>query len=110
MTSNHFPALSYPYTATHSPYPAQPTHSPSVEHDRSEQHAELLDQIQSAVLQGEGLAADSDERLLTAVRSPVALRRRAVPDDGAAGCLLDSLGGLQTQNCQVCLGHTVRML
>ena len=73
------------------------------EHARAEQHAALLNQIESNVLRGEGTAVESGETVLTAVRSPVALRRRAVPDDGAAGCLLDILGGLKTQNCQVCM-------
>mmetsp|Transcript_5926 Transcript_5926/g.10010 ORF Transcript_5926/g.10010 Transcript_5926/m.10010 type:complete len:349 (-) Transcript_5926:151-1197(-) len=70
------------------------------EHARAEQHQALLARIEMAVLQGEGTSVESGEVVLTAVRSPVALRRRAVPDDGAAGCLLDNLAGLGTQNCQ----------
>jgi len=37
----------------------------------------------------------------TVVRSPLLLRRRSVPDSGAAGCILDEAAGLATKNCQV---------
>jgi hypothetical protein len=37
---------------------------------------------------------------MTSIRSPVVLKRRSMPDTGAAGCMLDTLGGLKTTNCQ----------
>ena len=68
----------------------------TVELERTQQHRDLLTLLQSKVLEGEGTSAESGERLLTVVQSPVALLRRAVPDDGAVGCLLNNLGGCKS--------------
>jgi hypothetical protein len=46
------------------------------------------------------LALEAPAHRFVVVRSPLTLRRRSVPDDGAAGCVLDERGGLATKNCQ----------